>query len=152
MSSVLFDCSQFVSFNTNDSNVVDDLKNDLKELSFEKIKDEKEIDNVKMKYYQHEWRKYVLEMIDLEFLGYLEADEWPKQNEVPIPIVGLITVLKKYVDMKLIRDLKIIFVGYAPEKKNDKLIARVRVTSDNIIDELFENQFETVIILEVENT
>ncbi|SFT02487.1 hypothetical protein [Marininema halotolerans] len=147
---VLFDCSQFVSFNTDDSCVVDDLKADLKKLEFEKIKIKAEIDNVKLQYYQEEWLEYVFEMVDLEFLGYLQSNEWPQQNEVPVPIEKLISVLKNYVDLKLIRDLKIMFVGCAPEKKNEKWVSRVRVTSDKIIDELYENQFETVIILEVD--
>ncbi|SFT02396.1 hypothetical protein [Marininema halotolerans] len=71
---IIFDCSQFVTFDTSNPKYEKKLRRDLSNLGF-KAKRKKEIEVVKLNYGKEEWREFVLEMVDEEYLGNFGFDE-----------------------------------------------------------------------------
>ncbi|SFT02576.1 hypothetical protein [Marininema halotolerans] len=145
----IFDCSQFVTFDTSKPKYEKKLRRDLSNLGFKAIKRKKEMESVKLNYGKEEWHEYVLEMVDEEYMGNLGFDEWPEIEEVPNAIKKLVDVLREYVDNEWVDNLALIFIDYASEDINDDEVDREKAASHEILDVLYEHQYDQVLIMNI---
>ncbi|MGG4147627.1 hypothetical protein ABEW34_31425 [Paenibacillus algorifonticola] len=136
MADVLFDCTQFLTFEANECGDVLSLLLPL----FEKSNDfmvlqEREISERKISHLNEFLNRHTVELVNQEFIG--EFDEWFEFDEIPQPIKQFGQNIKELIERKIIEQLTIILVRYAygEESADNIFVGDYRV--DNIYDGLY---------------
>jgi predicted NodU family carbamoyl transferase len=136
MADVLFDCTQFLTFEATESG--DGLSFLLasfgKNEDFKMLQD-KEISERKLSHLNEFLNKYTVELVNQEFIG--EFDEWFEMDEIPQPIKQFGQNIKELIERKLIEQLTIILVRYAYDERAADNIFVGDFPVENIYDGLY---------------
>ncbi|MDP4095827.1 hypothetical protein OIN60_03355 [Paenibacillus sp. P96] len=116
MADVLFDCTQFLSFEANEcGDVLSFLLPSFGKSDDFKLLQEREISGRKLSHLNEFLNKFTVELVNQEFIG--EFDEWFEFNEIPQPIKQFGQNIKEFMEKKSIEQLAIILVRYAYDEK-----------------------------------
>lgn len=133
MADVIFDCTQFLTFESNESGDVLSLILPLVEsINDFRVLREGEVSERKMSHLNEFLNRGTIELVNQEFIG--EFDEWFEFDEIPQPIKRFGQTIKELIERNFIEQLTIILVRYAYREK----------AADNIFvgDYLVENIYE----------
>ncbi len=122
---ILFDCSQFISFDGN----IEGKQNIVKQLFFDKgfeILINNEIELKKRNYFREEFLSNTIEMVDQEFFG--EFNEWEEKTKVPSLVNNFIAAILDLAKVLGEKKLRLILVEsvYEIKEKNDVLVRKIR--------------------------
>jgi len=135
MSYIIFDCSQFLTFDLSTGPKLQREEIlDFESIGFEVLLNDK-IVKTKQDYLRPYLQTEIVELIDQEFQGIFE--DWKEVNNPPDQLLDLITVIKNFWLSREVENLKLIIIGYASENiEKDHLIEKT-VFSDKFFEGLF---------------
>lgn len=116
MADVLFDCTQFLSFEANEcGDALSFLQPSFDKSNDFKLLQEREISERKLSHLNEFLNRFTVELVNQEFIG--EFDEWFEFNEIPQSIKQFGQNIKEIIEKKSIEQLTIILVRYAYDEK-----------------------------------
>lgn len=126
-----FDCTQFITFNLEkDKNILDSVVDEFSKIGFHVILDIRDIKKVYFKEYLGE---YFIELKDDNFMG--EFEDWELENEPPKRIKDFMSVVKKIIKRKNIKNFTVMLTYFA--EIGDSTNKVINVDSSNIQQGLF---------------
>lgn len=134
LSIILFDCSQFITFNLIASSFDEKLLNDFFNQGFEILINDK-IEQRKRTYLQEYLNSFTIEFIKKEFLG--EFEEWKEKENTPEEVLKFSENIERLINSRYIKNLKIIIVEYADENRNNDFISLKQIAKEKIKEGLF---------------
>ncbi|MED1946760.1 MULTISPECIES: hypothetical protein [Brevibacillus] len=149
MSYVTFDCTQFISFDSdNEADVAVSLK-EFEVANQFKVLPKDEILPNKIAHLRHFLHSSVFEMVNQEFIG--EFDEWLEREEVPVDILSFSRNIQLFVQNKHVQNATVILVRYAHDEKNEDRIFVGEFHKEHILEGLyhascFENAGNIVVL------
>lgn len=136
MSLVLFDSTQFVTFDLTNGEALEvrDVINEFKDQGFS-VLDNSEIKQKKLTYLSKYLSSEVVELEQSEFLG--EFEDWKDKEEIPIKVLSLSNSVKKLANSGCVNNLKVILIEYASEDKERDHIHEENVNITELPGKLF---------------
>lgn len=131
MSSVLFDCTQFITFDTEgDEASIRQVLSDFETLGFQVVGGE-DIESRKLEYLTEYLSSTTVELFDQNFMGVL-LEDWRDATEVPARVEHFAEVVAQLARSGAVWNLRLILVSDAPLERDH--IVRRRVGVGGIID------------------
>lgn len=147
---VIFDCTQFITFNYEGKNSFERYKSDFESIGLE-VRERNGVNYGGKSYFKEDINDIVIELFDQEFLG--EFEDWKEINNPPEKIVKLIRILENIIDDRLFNEFKVILVSACDEVEEDNEVYRVNSSKENLKENLFlmsfynfEDYYEIVMI------
>lgn len=134
MSYCIFDCTQLLTFNICNLENIENVKLMLEQFGFD-VKAQNKINNNKLEYLKAWLFNYVVEILDLEFLG--EFEEWKDISEPPAKIIKLVDAIERIKEDNNIEELKLIIVSSASEDKEFDNILETETGIQDLKNNLF---------------
>ncbi|MGF7050060.1 hypothetical protein J2T13_004583 [Paenibacillus sp. DS2015] len=135
MAEVIFDCTQFLSFDLDENADVSYLLTVFEEKNNFRVLPEGEILSKKLSHLNRFLHSTTFEIQNQEFIG--EFDEWLELEEIPSAIVEFGRNLQEFCRNKHVKNLTIILVRYAYSEKNDDNVFVGEFHRDNIFEGLY---------------
>lgn len=129
-----FDWTQFITFETDENKikVSECVREIFGEMDFNSIS-KKDIEQVKIVYYNDFWKTFVFELENSEFLyGF---GEWNSLDEPPLKIVDFIKGIDVLIDRLEITKIEIIICSFAENETTNNMV--VDANSNDILEKLF---------------
>lgn len=138
MSHVLFDCTQFVTFQTKEHKKIESLKGNFENLGF-MVYEDTEIQERKRAYFEDYFKGTVLELFDQEFLG--DFEDWKEVSQPTIKLEGLIRIIEELAKDEAIKGLKVMIVNCASEDQEEDGILQLATSADTAANDLFSMSY-----------
>lgn len=134
MANVLFDCTQFLTFESSRVEAELFLTSFQKDEYFKMVRG-KEISKKKLLHLSRFLNSHTVELVNQEFVG--EFDEWFEFDKIPEKIRQFGQNIMRVMEWNSIEQLAIILVRYAYDEKNSDNIFTGDVRLENIYDGLY---------------
>lgn len=131
---VIFDCSQFVTFNCEGKDSFERYKKDFEEIGF-KVRGKDKIRYFGKSYFKNDISDDVVELFDQEYLGVF--DDWEDVNNPSEKIIKLINILENIIDDRLFKEFKLILVSSCDVVEEDNEVCRINSSKENLSKNLF---------------
>lgn len=138
MSDVLFDCTQFVTFQTKEQTKIESLKGTFENLGFIVYKDT-EIEGRKRAYFENHFKETIFELFSQEFLG--EFEDWSEVSKPTLKLEEFIRIIEGIAKYKTVNDLKVMIVNCASENKEEDGILQLTSSADTTAKGLFSMSY-----------
>ncbi|MBW7476082.1 hypothetical protein K0T92_15150 [Paenibacillus oenotherae] len=135
MSEVLYDCSQFISFDTDENTDMSYILTVFEEKNNYRVLPEDKIQSKKVSHLNGLLHSITFEILNQEFIG--EFDEWFELEEIPSAIVEFGCNVQEFCRNKHVKNLTIILVRYAYSEKDDDIVFVGEFHRDNIFEGLY---------------
>lgn len=135
MSYAIFDCSQFVTFDTGCPFDLGKAEQIFTAKGFA-VRTNQDIDLKKRAYFSDVFGDIILEIVDDEFLGN-NFDDWSDKNDVPEQVQGLANAIEELESFFDLSGLKIILVDSADADTQKNFLVNRKMESQDLREELF---------------
>lgn len=143
MSLILFDCSQFITFENKNRQVENNfLKKEFNQLKLNIIEQNK-IKLKKINYITEYAYSNILELENKEFIG--EFDDWNEKEKVPSFANVFSSIISEFIIINEVDEINVIFVDNAPENKLNNQICEINTNIKTFEIDLFalsKNNFD----------
>ncbi|MBH0171446.1 hypothetical protein [Fictibacillus sp. 18YEL24] len=134
MSYTNFDCTQLLTFQTDDLNCKRTIKAQFEQMGFI-VSADGQISPNKLKYFKEYLNDLVIELEDKEFIG--EFEDWKDVDDLPDRIELFIMKLNNILNKSKIQELKLFIVSDASDNINEDDVTHVSSSLQNFKKTLF---------------
>ncbi|PLR77519.1 hypothetical protein CU633_09980 [Bacillus sp. V3-13] len=151
MAYVIFDCTQFLTFNMKGKVDIENILQIFNKLDFSfQIGD---IEYKKRQYLKKWIKSTLVELKNDEFIG--EFEEWKEKDNIPVPIIEFANCIQGIAEDERVDNLTLILVHYVYEQEENNKLFEITINPSKIIEGLYHasvfGNSGNIVILNIEN-